>query len=81
MSVFASTWEIERDFVREWADNEESGEVADEVSTEERSSGAGGLEDQSSYAGSTGSDAQQQQAEEASVGFFQGFGCVRTQPL
>lgn len=70
MSVFASTWEIERDFGGGWASNEESGE-ADDASTEKRSPGGGGVEDRSSHAGSSGSDAQQ--PEKASdVGFFQG---------
>lgn len=68
MSVFASTWEIERDFG--WASDDESGEVDDEASIAERSSAGEGLEDRSSSAGSSGSDAQQ--PEKAAVGFFQG---------
>lgn len=67
MSLFASTWEIERSLPVDggWASDEEGGEVDDEGSSEGRSSGVGGFEDQS-YAGS---DAQQ---AEASVGFFEG---------
>lgn len=72
MSTFATTWEIERSLGGVWAGNEGSvGKVDDEVSSEEQSSEVGGYGDQSSYTGSTGSDAPHDEATTA-VGFFQG---------
>eukprot|EP00752_Nemacystus_decipiens_P008919 g7962.t1 len=71
MSVFASTWEIERGLERGWSNHEESEEVHNEASAEERSSRPTDVEERSSYAGSSGSDAQQPE-KKPSVGFFQG---------
>ena len=72
MSAFASTWEIERGLERGWPHNEDNGEEDDEVSTVEQPCGEEGLEERSSYAGSSGSDVQQPANSKVSVGFFQG---------